>query len=174
MRPLIAALVVIVILGGLQLYMTMRVWYGPAQAEVLDLRASGTFSVEVTTTFDVTSEPDPFAANPNETTAISLTLRDRELLDADVPIMAGMPVVVSPVEGIVVGADAFRGRNELLLTAVVPPGEIDRQHAVRVRLLRDDETIADETFWADTGDKIVGRVQATIVDPHLSDDEHEH
>ncbi len=164
MRPLLAAIVVVVILGGLQLYMSLRHWYGPAAAEAIELAAPGEFSLEITTTFDLGGEPDPFASEVGETATLSVTFRDKELIDSELQVQANTPIVVSPVEELVVGHDEFSGRNEFFVSAVVPAGDPQTRHAVRFQLRRDDDTIVDQTFWGRPGEKLSGRVIALIVE----------
>ncbi len=77
MRPLLALILAVVILGGLQLYMVFR-----PQPKVVavdyEQTATGKFTVDVTLTFD--AGPDAFALDPTTAPVVLLQLRGRDLV----------------------------------------------------------------------------------------------
>jgi hypothetical protein len=82
-------------------------------------------------------------------------LRETKKLDA------GKPVIVSPVDGVVIGL------NEFFLTANPPQEAINRANAVRVRVLRDGQPIsgAEQTLWSVAGTAVEGTFTLDVPEP---------
>lgn len=167
MRPLLAAAIWIILVGGLAAYM-----HGRDQAlgipEFRQTSASGDFALEATTSFAV--EPDPFALQVDEATkppALVVKLNGKSVLLITERLEAGTPIVAEKVGGIV------EGPNELYVEANPPLEMAGKSHAIRVRLLRGGHTIAEKSFWSEPGSKIattftvnVGPAQAVPEDDH--------
>jgi hypothetical protein len=153
MRPLLAFAVVIVILGGLQLYMTFRP-QARREAARAEVQAAGQFAVEITLTFD--AGPDEFALDVSDAPSLFVQLRGHDLLRRSDPIEAGSQINVESVDGIVVGA------NEFFVQATPQDTTANVARAVRVRILRDGQPLADDTLWAEPGDVVQGAVVVDV------------
>ena len=156
MRLLVALCVWVVIVGGLALYMNVQetTHAGPA---VVEQRAAGTFTLEITPSF--TAEPDPFALLLDEKIkppALVVKLNGTEVVRKTDRVGAGKPLRVEAIAGMVTGA------NEFYVEASPPADQIGRASAVRVRVLRDDEPIAERTLWSEPGMRIATTFQLTI------------
>lgn len=141
MRPLLALLLSAAILLGVRSYLQFaESLRGGPPVVVEETAASGTFSVEVTLTFD--AQADDFSLEP-----VSLVLRrhGQTLLKREGLVPAGEPLVVPDVPGVV------EGRNEFYFECVPRDDGSLLARAVRVRVLRDDVPVADETLWAAPG-----------------------
>ena len=153
MRPLLALLVAGSILGGLQLYMQFR----PQPKRVVhdvEQSAAGRFTVEITLTFD--AGPDAFALDPSSAPAVLLQLRGTDVVRRTDSIAAGEQVRADHVQGIVTG------KNEFFVQATPQDGVAAVARAVRVRILRDGNPVADETLWAEPGEVVQGAVMVDV------------
>lgn len=144
MRLILVAAVWVVFVGGVALYVARRDEHGDI-ASYEARPAAGTFSVEVTTSFPV--EADPFALTAGGATAAGLILKVNgvEVLRRTEGVKVGEATVASPVPAVVVG------KNELFIEAHPPQDQLLRSQAVRVRVLRDGEPVAEKTFWSEPG-----------------------
>ena len=169
MRPLLAILTTVLILGGLQGYFVLRERFGPKAATSVERPAPGVYALEITLTFD--AGPDPFALEASDKTCLEVLFRNKTLLRRTERVAAGEKVLITPVEGIVAGEDEFRGRNEFLVKATPAEGSADMAYAARVRLLRDGVPIAEESLWSDSDGKVEGKLVAVVIDKAAT---HEH
>ncbi|MBI5569320.1 MAG: hypothetical protein HY914_05180 [Desulfomonile tiedjei] len=148
MRPLVAALIWLILLGGLTLYMTAR--QGPNRAISQELsRAEGLYSLVLTPTFDV--EPDPFALQTDSSekpAALVVKLNGTELVRMVEKVEGGKTIRVEPIKGLV------QGKNEFYFEASPLIPEAQRSEALRVRILRDGRIIEDRSFWSEDGVRI--------------------
>ncbi len=151
LRPLLALLLAGLILGGMQLYTTLRP--APQRSEIAVRFAEGRFTLEVTLTFD--AGPDPFAFETENAPALLVTFEGRELLRRTEPVPAGETVRIESIEGIVSGSGR-RGRNEFFVEAVPQDSAGGLSRAVRLRLLRDEQPIAEHSLWSDPGEPVRG------------------
>jgi hypothetical protein len=155
LRLLAAAVISLLILGGLSLFIAGR--EGPAYGDVVErtnAKAAGAFSVDVTLSFSPTAS-DPFAVVEKQATprpAVVLKLNGREILSVDKEIPAGELITANDVAGVVVG------RNEFLVEADPPLDVANRAHAIRVRVQRDGKTVAEKTTWSEPGTRLVSRM----------------
>jgi hypothetical protein len=166
MRPFYALLVWVLILGGLWAYIEARDAFDqPATTAIHVQPAPGEYALELTPTFDATGGIDPFALEPTAKSAIVVRLNGREIVRFEENAPAGIPqrftwnVDDAPVEV---------GRNELNVELSTPEGDARALRGVRVRLLRDDATIADEMIWSQPGAPVMGDVDL-IVPPAPAD-----
>jgi hypothetical protein len=168
MRFALTALIWLLILGGLSLYIFQRDRrsQAPIQAPVMHEAAGQNFILEITPTFS--PEPDPFALQGEAGDSPSLVVRtsQQELFRAEADLERGVPVQVQPVQGLV------EGRNELYLQGTPPLSEAHRDHAVRVRLLKDNMVVADETIWGHGGAGVAGTISFTLTP--MAEDAHDH
>jgi hypothetical protein len=154
MRPLLALIIVVTILGSLQLYVQHRP-APPVAAELIrEQVARGDFSVEITLTFD--AGPDAFAIDPATAPSLVLLLRGQEILRRQDTIAAGQPLIVQDVQGLVSGG------NEFYLSATPADTQSSLARAARVRILRSGTPLADETLWSEPSETVQGTIVVQI------------
>lgn len=148
MRPALAVVIWVVLVGGLGLYVRSYEAVKTAQSFQPAL-AQGAYALEITPTF--AAEPDPFALRTEDgedPPALILKLNGKELLKLTERVGAGAPILVEPLTGL------LEGSNEVYLEANPPIKETGRSNALRVRVLRDGIPVSDRTFWSGQGSKI--------------------
>ncbi len=156
MRPIIAAAIWLVLVGGLTAYMSTR--QEVIAPRTFDLpKGKGEFSMEITASFD--AEPDPFSLRADKddpATTLLVKLNGRQVLQRTDKVPGGTPLVAENIAGVI------QGKNEVYLE--VNPGVTDiyKPHAVRVRVLRDNEPIAERTFWSEPGTRIAGTLSFDV------------
>lgn len=150
MRPVIAFLIWVVLIGGLTAYMHAR--ERVAAGRVVDFQAArGNFALELTTTFDL--EPDPFALQSDDGSgpaAIVVRINGKDVLRRSDRVQRGTQIVVEPVSHLA------QGQNEIYVEASAPLDSAGRSLAVRVRLMEDGRQVADRTFWSEEGARVAG------------------
>ncbi len=148
MRPVLAILIWVVLVGGLTAHMHARQKSNPAVSHEVH-EATGVLTLEVTPTFDM--EPDPFALQTDTQSAapaLLLRVNGKEVLRRTERVERGMPIRVEPVPALI------QGHNEIYLEANPPLEQADRSMAVRVRVFRDGQPVADQSVWSDAGSRI--------------------
>ncbi len=158
-RLLAAALVSTLILGGLSLFIDRRdpradIDVTPRAARV----AEGKFSLDVTLSFSPASD-DPFALftkNAEKKPTLVVQLNGHQVLATRDAVPAGELITVPDVSGVGVGD------NEILVEADPPLEDANRSHAVRVRVLRDGQPIAEQTSWSEPGTRLVARMRLNV------------
>lgn len=143
MRVLLALAVWIVTLGGVGLFVRSYQPAGPAVALAARRPAAGVYALELTTSFSAQRDPFTLAPEDSDTQppAVLVKLAGQELLRRTEDLPAGQAVVV-PAPGLVVG------ENEFYLEARPPIDQSHQAHALRVRILRDGQPVAEKTFWS--------------------------
>jgi hypothetical protein len=167
MRLAVAALIWVVLVGGLATYMAYRNQGAVTHSQML-VQARGAFAVEVTPTFDL--EPDPFALQTNDSgtaPALLLKINGTEVAKRSHRIQRGIPLVFERVPSLT------QGSNEVYLEANPPLEEANRALAVRVRVLRDGQPIVERSFWSDMGSKISATFDVKI-EPERGTEERSH
>lgn len=162
MRPFLAFLTVITILGGLQGYFMLRDRFGPSAAPLVERPAPGLYSLEITLTFD--AGPDPFALEAGDQTCLEVLFRGDALLRRTERVSAGEVVVITPISSIMAGSDEAQGRNEFVVRATPADSRPELAYAARVRLLRDGASVAEQILWSDSGGKVEGKLVAVVVE----------
>jgi hypothetical protein len=156
MRPVLAICVWFVLLGGLALFMHSK--HERSGFRSFESKpAAGGFSLEVTPTFAV--EPDPFALRTGSTeqpAALLVKVNGREVLRREDKVDEGAPLTVQNVSGMI------EGPNELYLEANPPLAQANKAHAVRVKVARDGEQIADKTLWSEPGVKLAATFRVDV------------
>jgi hypothetical protein len=79
---------------------------------------------------------------------------------------AGKPVSGAPAP------DVRVGRNEVFVQANPPEAALSRTHAVRLRVLRDGEPVAERTFWTEPGTPLSERFSLEVPAAQESGDGH--
>lgn len=172
MRILGALLALVVIAGGVHLYLERRAPPPPPEAYVVR-KAQGVYALEVTPSFGVA--PDAFALDLGEgesKPALVVKLKGKDVLRETKMLEPGKPVVVSPLDGVVIGL------NEFYIAANPPAETINRANAVRVRVLRDGQPLdgAEQTLWSVAGTAVEGTFTLDVPEPAVQneDDAHGH
>jgi len=171
MRPLLAVILSVVILGGLWAYTGMRTHGSPSVRVIVPDAPQERFAAELTLTFS--AEADPFALNVDEAeapAAVLVRFNGQQVLRITERLVAGDPVEIDPLPGAVIGD------NELFLEANPPVAQGNQAHAVRVRITRDDVPIVEKTFWSEPGTRLSVRFPFEIRPPVADEaiDDHEH
>lgn len=152
-RLALAAFIWLAILGGTTLF--MRLEAPPATATVQQAaQLAGTFTLELTTTFELA--PDPFAltADKSGDGALTVSQNGQTVFSAE-ELPAHNPMIIESLPPL------LEGLNEFLVNAS-PPQEAGESYAVRLRLLRGDVPLAGETFWASGGAQVTGILQVDL------------
>ncbi len=148
MRILASVAVWILFVGGLALYMNQSTprAAAPRTAPFQAQAAQAVYHLEICATFS--AQPDPFALQLDDAPAPALVvrlggqeiLRKSDALQADQAVRAeDIPVAV--------------GANELYIEAS-PPVDSPQYQAVRARILRANQVVAEKSFWAAPGARI--------------------
>lgn len=162
MRPLLAASVAVVVLGGMKLYIDSAQPKLRPQLIQLPKAADGVFSLDVTLTF--AAGPDPFALDLADAPSLLIQLQGRDLMRKAEIVSAGEKLTVDGIEDIVQGANEF-------YVQATPQASNAVSRAIRIRVLRDNVAIAEQTLWSAPGEPVQG---AVIVDvPANNDDLHD-
>ncbi|MFH1116051.1 MAG: hypothetical protein V1792_19225 [Pseudomonadota bacterium] len=167
MRPALAVIIWVLLIGGLAVYMQSRETASVGAAYKLH-GAEGVFALRITTTF--AAEPDPFALQTerNEAPALLVKLNGSEILRITDRVDAGTPIEVKPVPGLI------DGRNEFYLEANPPLGSANLSYAVRVQLFRDGQLITERSLWSEPGARIASTVLISVTkEPASEDNPHE-
>jgi hypothetical protein len=169
MRPLLAIAVWVVLIGGLS-------WYMQTRQEVAAVQSFQPTALETKLTMEVNSsfamEPDPFALQVDErdqAVALLVRLNGRDVLKRTEKLADGSWIVVDNVQGLV------EGRNEFYVEAYPMLKEASQAHAVRIRVKREDQTIAERTLWSEPGSRIAATFSLEIEPTKpLQDNDHGH
>jgi hypothetical protein len=131
-------------------------------------RAPGDFALEITTTFDL--DTDPFALRTDSRTAapaLMVRINGREVLSRSEKIERGMTIRLTPVR------DFVQGHNELYIEANPPLDHTAESLAVRIRVFRGNQPVADQTIWSEAGSKIAAALPMDI-QPERTPEKHPH
>jgi hypothetical protein len=155
-RPILAILVWVLILGGVAGYIQTR-QERPAVGAFQPAAAAGRFTLEFVSTTEL--EPDPFgirASPDNAPTSFVLKINGQQVLAKNDRLEAGIPLRLENVSGL------SEGQNELYLEANLPLESANRAHAYRVTIKRDGETIAEQTLWSEPGLRLATSLSLNI------------
>lgn len=157
MRPLIVVILAVLVLSGTKWLIDFNAAAsaGRQHGELQLIQAPGETYIEVTMTFDV--GPDEFALDLVDAPSLLVNMNGREVLLRTDSISAfESPIVVGPIEGVIVGI------NEFFVQA--SPSSLDelKPRAIRVRIIRDGNTMADKSIWPALGDIVQGTVSLEV------------
>jgi len=156
MRPVLAVCVCFVLLGGLALFMSSK-HEGSGFRTVESKPAVGGFSLEITPSFTV--EPDPFAlrtSSGEQPAALIVKVNGREVLRREDRVEGGAPLVAQNI------TEMIEGENELYVEANPPLDQANNAHAIRAKVVRDGEQIADRTLWSEPGVKLAATFRIQV------------
>ncbi|MGE0084767.1 MAG: hypothetical protein AB7S75_10120 [Desulfococcaceae bacterium] len=164
MRIILAIMIWIIFAGGLALYMDYR---NPAPSNAENTVAdSGTafasvnqkhYILEITPAF--AAEPDPFALQTDPRMlppALLVRMGNTEILRVTEPMEAGIPRRLELINSLT------PGENEIWFEAFGRLEEYRTVHALRIRVLENKNTVADQTFWSEPGGNISGVLRFVI------------
>lgn len=158
-RLLAAAFISTLILGGLSLFIDRRDPRADIDVTQQVARAAeGKFSLDVTLSFSPASD-DPFALvtkNAEKKPTLVVQLNGHQILATRDAVPAGELISVHDISGVGIGD------NEILVEADPPLDDANRAHAVRVRVLRDGQPIAEQTSWSEPGTRLVARMRLNV------------
>ena len=169
MRPFLAIVVAVIILGGLHLYMRTRVYDVPP-IQIHEHFAPGIYSLDVTLTFR--ADRDPFAYDLENEPTVLVSFRGQDLLRMTEPVEAFTPLTVDGIDDVVVGEDAQSGANEFFFR-MTHDGQQQMDRGVRFRIYRDGELVADETDWSEPGQEVSGTIALVVAKSPITS-AHEH
>ena len=150
MRPVLALVLTVAILGGMQLFMASQRGAGHDHHRGANvIRGAGEYSVELTLTFD--AGKDEFGLDAEgDAPSVLLQLHGQTLLQRIDHVPSSATLEVKPVEGIVVGENEFYLQVAPAdLLSLVP-------RAARIRVLRDGIPLAERTLWSSPGEIVQG------------------
>jgi hypothetical protein len=153
MRPLLVLILAAAIFGTLAGY-EFFVATLPQASEIQDevTPATGKFAVEIMLSFDAAKDAFALSDDP----ALLVRMGGHELIRRDERATAGELLRADDVPGIV------SGRNAFLIRAVPDEASSTRPNAVQVRILRDEEVIAENTLWSQAGNPVAGEVLVEV------------
>lgn len=171
MRIVLAIMIWILFAGGLVLYMDYRKpASSPAENTGADSEPAfasadqGHYVLEITPAF--AAEPDPFALQTDSgllPPALLVRMGNREMLRVTERMEAGIPLMPDPLTGL------SPGENEIWFEASPRLEAYSKIHALRIRVLKNDQVAADQTFWSEPGGNISGVLSFDIAQ-HLEKD----
>lgn len=159
MRPLLAIIMSVSIVSGLNLYMQHRVRQQVKVPQVAEHFAAGVYSLDLTFTFR--ADYDAFALEDDPIVRISF--RGEDLLLMKEPVNAGEILYVDQINNIVAGQDDQSGVNEFYYEILTGDTDTSVAHAVRLRLFLDGQIVADHTAWCDPGEPVRGTFRPIVV-----------
>ena len=153
MRFLLCLVIWVVFVGGLYAYTEQRDRGLVTETAVaaVEEKDAVRISIELTPTFSV--EDDPFALQTQEPKApFDLRLNGVAVDIADLPITRGQTLFIRDLEV------ALSDHNEIFIKASPPVAESHLNHGIRLRLLNQDQVLADQTIWSSGGGLVSGTV----------------
>lgn len=153
MRPLAVLLLAIAVFGTLAAYERFVDTLPANHESAAEIpTAKGKFAVEVMLSFDAAKDAFTLEDDP----AVVVRMGGKELIRRDERATAGEVLRSDDVPGIVTGRNAF------LIHAMPAEEHAARRSAVQVRILRDDEVIAENTLWSAPGQPVDGEVVVEV------------
>jgi hypothetical protein len=166
MRFLLCLIIWVVFVGGLYAYTEQRDREMVADTPLATVaeKTRERISIELTPTFSV--EADPFALQTQEQNApFDLRLNALPVDIANLSIARGQTLFIRDLEV------AFSEHNELFIKASPPLAESHLTHGIRLRLLKQDQVLADQTIWSSGGGLVSGTVPFKLsADPETDHD----
>lgn len=153
MRPLLVLVLALAIFGTLAVYERFVATLPPPERSTVELpEATGQFSLELTLSCDAAKDEFGLDDDP----AVVVRMAGEELIRVDQAAAADESLRADDVAGIVAG------RNAVFLRVVPAPDFIALPCAARLRVLRDENVIAENTLWSQPGGVIAGEVMLEV------------
>jgi len=154
-RPIIAILISVVVLGGVGAFIAASTARRVPDATVFEqTAATGVFSLEITPTFD--AEADPFAL---DLIALQVQHAGNTILRRDDKCAANETLLVTEFPE---NVKIIVGKNELYIQAFPGEGALAAANAVRIRVFRDGQPITDNTIWSEPGAPVEGTILVDV------------
>lgn len=152
-RPLLVLIIALSILGTLALYSRFLANLPSSQQHAHEpVAAAGNFEVELTLSCDVAA--DPFELD--QTTSLLVRMAGEDLLHRREPLSTREALRIEPVPQVRAGKNAF-------YVKAVPIAEaLEHPQAVRVRVLRNHQLLAEQTLWSAAGEVIEGELVIVV------------
>ncbi len=152
MRPILAIMVWVTLIGGLYGYMEHREpakKAGPVETHLVE----ESYAVEIIPTFK--AEKDPFAlqSDDDEVEVLTLKLNGEKIFGVSEGIESGIPIKVKGIDNII------KGVNEFHLLASPKISGRPSAHAVRFRLFKGLTPVLERTIWSEPGERISGSIR---------------
>lgn len=164
MRPLLAIILSAVVLLGVQSYLrfadSLRHRHAAQEHVVI---APGKYSADITLTFP--AEADSFGLDG---TSLVFHQQGKDLLKREGLVPAGEPLQIETLPDVVVGKNAF------YFSTTPKESEQSAAKAVRVRIFRDGQPIAEQTFWSEPGLVPRGEIIVDVPGPATITSSHDH
>lgn len=156
MRPLLVLVIAIAILGGIHVFLAADRPTVRESAVHVQEQSTARYDLEVTLAFD--AGPDAFSlSTADQPSSLFVQLNGQLVLERSDQVLATeTPILVRDVPGVVVG------RNELFVQASAVNST--SRPALRLRILRGDEAIAEGSIWPDFGGFVQGTVTLEVSD----------
>lgn len=165
MRPIIALVIAVAIIVGVQGYISATANMGGTPTTVSYTEAEGDFVVELLLTFD--AGPDAFALEADNAPSVVLSLAGKELLRRSEVVNAGETIVLE-------AAGIVEGTNEFLLVSSPVEDDPNAVRAARIRVLRNDDLVVEKWIASEPGLAAEGTVMLDIPPAGESKDDHDH
>ena len=169
MRPLLAIILTVAVIGGLNLYMRHRGRQWVASPLTVENFAPGIYALDLTFTFR--AQRDAFALKDDP--IVRVKFRGADVLLANKPVDAGEILHVEPIENIVTGHDEASGVNEFYYEILTGDTDTAIARCVRLRVFRDGQIMADQSAWSDPGEPVRGTLRLAVVDDDAGHDHQE-
>jgi len=154
MRPLFVLLLSIGLLFGMNWFLGLNPTSSHSHHELQVIEAPGEYAVDLTISFD--AGPDEFALDVSEDApSLLVQMNGKQVVKRSGEVLASeSPIRVESIEGVTVG------NNEFFVQA--SPKNLAGANCIRVRILRDDAVVANETLWSSPGEIIQGSVRLEV------------
>lgn len=154
MRPLLALMIAVGILGGLRWYMGTRQIVVQQAVPPIQLSGEATYSLRLILSFR--AEPDAFTTAAGEAHSVIIKLAGQTIFSTADPVEPGKTLVVDPVSNIVIG------KNEFWIEAHCNDQQLSIARAARIRVLNDGHLTTEQTLWSEPGTPVQGIVNLEV------------
>ena len=161
MRPLLAILITVCLLGGTYGYVRFAEGVRRPNVEIQIDYAQGEYAVLIDKTFDCSGDPI------FETESLKLLFKGKKVFAASEPIPANESIEIRPLTGVEIG------ENEIYVLAnrKTSTGGFG---ALKISVFRDDIPLTVKTITSDEGLAQVGGPVVFHVGPSKENDQHQH
>lgn len=168
MRFVLSLLIWFIMVGGVYSYTQIR-----DQARVSSVTqqlqitsAAGEYTVTITPTFSVESDPFALTTDTDVPAGFELWLNGQRLAVEQSSLRQGNELIIAKVQGFIDGG------NEIFVKASPPvSGDVDN-YALRVQLLENGSVIKEKTIWSSGGAQVSGTM--TVILGQEEKEEHDH